>query len=389
MGAGLTLRYVGAMELRVEINPSVSSVDGAAWDRLVPPDQPFEEHAFLAWLEASGCVGEGTAWWPRPVLVRTEGGRLVGAAPSYLRGDSQGEYIFDHAWANGAMQAGLRYYPKVTVAVPFTPATGPRLLLAPDLPQEPILRALLAGLAHLNERAGGSGLHVLFCPREQAHALTQHGFLHRSSLQFHWHNYGYRDFQDFLGALDRRRRKEIRRERRKIEQSGLRIELRQGAEIRERDVAAIWTFYQATHAVRPWQQRYLNRRWFVEGLERIGRRMVTVIAWRGEHPVGGSLSFRRGTKLFGRYWGAVEEVDALHFECCYYRLIELAIEESVALFEAGAQGAHKLRRGFEPAITHSAHRLMHRGLHEAVAQFVEEEGRAIAAEVDQLVARGE
>ncbi|TVQ89227.1 MAG: GNAT family N-acetyltransferase [Deltaproteobacteria bacterium] len=370
------------MEYKVEILPSISGINASAWDALVPSDQPFVEHSFLAWLEESGCVGEGTAWWPRPVIVRGSSGELVAAAPSYLKGDSQGEYIFDHAWANGSMRAGIRYYPKVTVAVPFTPATGPRVLLRPGSDLGQALPAVLAGLRHLMERAQGSGIHLLFCPELQGRLLSDMGFLHRHSVQFHWMNEGYEDFEHFLASLDRKRRKEIRRERRKIQSEDLRIELRQGSQIRTRDMDAMWSFYRATHQERPWQQRYLNRRWFVGGLDKIGQRAVTVIAWRGERAVGGSLSFLRGTKLYGRYWGAVEAVDALHFECCYYRLIELAIAEKVQVFEAGAQGAHKLRRGFEPVLTHSAHLLAHPGLHDAVAQFVVEERDAIARELE-------
>lgn len=366
------------MELRVEILQGVSEVPAAAWDALAGDDHPFVEHAFLVHLERTGCVGEGTAWWPRPVIVREPSGRIIGAAPVYARGDSQGEYIFDHGWASAAMRAGLAYYPKVTVAVPFTPATGPRLLLAADVQADAVRRALLAGIERIGQAIEGSGSHILFCPESTARALAERGWAHRFSYQFHWKNQGYCSFDDFLGALDRKRRKEIRRERRKAAAHGLRFEVRAGPEVRPRDFDAIWAFYRATHAVRPWQQRYLGRAWFQQAAEHIGHRAVTVIAWDGERPIGGSLSFRRGSKLYGRYWGAVAEVDALHFEACYYQLIDYAIRERIALFEAGAQGEHKLRRGFEPVLTHSAHRLAHRGLHDAVARFVDEERQALA-----------
>ena len=367
------------MQLRVEIGGAVGAVDAAAWDALVGDDNPFVEHAFLAHLEATGCVGEGTAWWPRPVLVRDVDGRLVGAAPAYARGDSQGEYIFDHAWAHGAMRAGIAYYPKVTVAVPFTPATGPRLLVAAGADPGAVRTALLAGIDHVARAIDASGVHVLFCTEAEAAALAGRGLLHRHSYQFHWFNRGYATFEDFLARLDAKRRKEVRRERRRAASHGLRIELREGEAVREVDWRAIERFYQATHAVRPWQQRYLEPAWFREARGAIGRRAVTVIAWDGDRPIGGSLSFRKGPHLYGRYWGAVADVDALHFELCYYRLVEYAIATGVTLFEAGAQGEHKTRRGFEPALTHSAHRLAHPGLHDAVARFVDEERRALAA----------
>jgi len=366
------------MVVRVEIGEGVGAVAPAAWDALAGDDNPFVEHGFLAWLERSGCVGEGTAWSPRPVLAHDASGRLVGAAPAYVRGDSQGEYIFDHAWADGARRAGLRYYPKVSVAVPFTPATGPRLLVAPGADAEVVRRALLAGVEQLADRIDGSGVHLLFCPEAEAEALAADGLIHRYSHQFHWYNRGYGSFEDFLGALGHKRRKEVRRERRKAADLGLRIELREGSEVRDEDWRAIAVFYAATHEARPWQQRYLRRAWFDGAAEAIGARAVTVIAWDGPRAVGGSLSFRKGPNLYGRYWGAVAAVDALHFEACYYRLIAYAIDEGVALFEAGAQGEHKLRRGFEPALTHSAHRLAHPGLHEAVARYVADERRAIA-----------
>lgn len=357
----------------------MQAVPAEHWDALVGSDDPFVEHAFLSHLERTGCVGDHTAWRPAPVLVRDAADRLIGAAPAYVRGDSQGEYIFDHGWAHAAHRAGIPYYPKISVAVPFTPATGARLLIAPDVARDEVIDALLAGLDHLSRAIDSSGLHVLFCPPDQAERLVRRGFCHRHTHQFHWYNRGYDGFDDFLADLDRKRRKEVRRERRKVAEHGLTIELREGAQIRPQDWQAVWAFYRATHAVRPYQQRYLNRAWFDGAGEHIGERAVTVIAWDGEQPVGGSLSFRRGQNLYGRYWGALADLDALHFELCYYRLIDYAIQSGVQLFEAGAQGEHKLRRGFEPAITHSAHRLTHPGLHHAVDRAVGEERVALEA----------
>jgi predicted N-acyltransferase len=324
-------------------------------------------------LEETGCVGEGTAWWPRPVTVVDDAGALVGGAPVYARGDSQGEYIFDHAWADGSLRAEIPYYPKVTVAVPFTPASGARLLAA----DSEAAAAVRAGIDAVERAIGASGTHVLFCSEAEALRWAEQGFLHRHSVQFHWNNSGYSTFDDFLAALDHKRRKEIRRERRRCADHGLRIELRVGDDVRSSDWQALWRFYSATHAARPWQQRYLNAAWFEHAGSRIGSRAVTAIAWDGERPVGGSLSFVKGDTLYGRYWGAVADIDGLHFELCYYRLIEFAIAQGLRLFEAGAQGEHKLRRGFLPVLTHSAHRLVHPGLHEAVGRFIEDEKRSL------------
>lgn len=372
---------------RLEAVGSIHDIDPDAWDACAGTDNPFTEHAFLAVLEDAGCLGEENGWYPHHLVVRDgPDGRILGVAPLYARTNSQGEYIFDHGWANGAMRAGLPYYPKLSVAVPFTPATGPRALLRADLEdptsRDAVLDALSGGALELARRIDASGVHWLFCPEHEARALADRGLIHRLTYQFHWRNAGYAAFDDFLAHLTRKRRKEIRRERRKAYGHGLRIELRTGETLTASDWEGLYAFYQATHANRPWQQVYLNRTWFHEAGRRLGHRAVAVIAYDGDTPVAGSLSFRKGPHLYGRYWGALTDLDALHFECCYYRLVEYAIHEGITLFEAGAQGAHKLRRGFLPALTHSAHRLLHPGLHDAVARYVEQEAAAVRREVE-------
>ncbi len=374
---------------RLEIVGSIHEVDPTSWDACAGEDNPFVEHAFLRVLEEAGCLGDRNGWYPHYVVARDAAeGPVLGVAPAFAKTNSQGEYIFDHAWANGALRAGLAYYPKLTVAVPFTPATGPRLLVHPDAPRAAVADALTGGVAELCRRLDASGIHWLFCPEDEARELAERGHLHRTTYQFHWTNPGYASFDDFLAHLVRKRRKEVRRERRKASEHGLTIVTREGSDLTSRDWDGLWSFYRATHADRPWQQQYLTREWFDLARSELGHRALAVIAYDGETPVAGSLSFFKGRHLYGRYWGALAELDALHFECCYYAPIAWAIERGITLFEAGAQGPHKMRRGFLPSLTHSAHRLVHPGLHDAVARFVREEGRAVRREVAAVRADG-
>jgi predicted N-acyltransferase len=372
-------------DVRLEVVGSIHQVPAEAWDACAGDDNPFVEHAFLRVLEDAGCLGPESGWSPHYLLVRGgEGARIDGIAPVYAKTDSYGEYIFDWGWAQGAQRAGLPYYPKLTVAVPFTPATGPRLLLHPGAPREATLDALVGGTLVLADRMGATGVHWLFCEAAEAEALASRRFLHRNTFQFHWNNAGYSTFEDFLAHLTRRRRKEVRRERRKASEHGLDIVLKEGDQMTPGDWDGLWHFYSSTHAARPWQRQYLTREWFDQARSELRHSVVAVLAYHQGVPVAGSLSFRKGDKLFGRYWGAVAELDALHFECCYYRLVEYAIDTGVQLFEAGAQGGHKLRRGFLPQLTHSAHHLVHPGLHQAIARFIEQETASTLAEMDAL-----
>ncbi len=376
-------------EPRLEVVGSVHQVAEADWDGCAGVDNPFVEHRFLAALEDAGCLGGESGWHPHYVVARLgEDGPVAGIAPAYVKTDSYGEYIFDWGWAQGAQRAGLPYYPKITVAVPFTPATGPRLLVRPDASVDTVRNALIDGTFLLAERIRASGVHWLFCTESEADALSDRGLIWRETYQFHWHNAGYRDFDDFLDRMDRKRRKEVRRERRKAYEHGVDIVLKTGDQMLASDWAALRRFYDATHADRPWQRQYLTPAWWELAHERLADRAVAVLAYDGDEAVAGSLSFRKGPHLYGRYWGALRDLDAVHFEACYYRLVEFAIAEGITLFEAGAQGQHKLRRGFLPHLTHSAHRLTHPGLHDAVARFVREESREVRAEMAMLAERG-
>jgi len=372
-------------DLRLEVIQSIHQVDEADWDALAGDHNPFVEHRFLSTLEDAGCLGPDSGWIPQYLIARTGAGEPIqGIAPLFIKTDSYGEYIFDWAWAQGAQRAGLPYYPKITVAVPFTPATGPRLLVRPGAESEPILDALAGGSLALAEQVNASSVHWLFCTDAEANALEARRFLHRRTHQYHWHNTGYRDFEDYLDNLVRKRRKEIRRERRKANSHGLRIELKVGTDLSEADWRGLQSFYDATHAVRPFQRKYLNPTWWTLAAERLAERVVAVVAYQDDVPVAGSLSMRKNNHLYGRYWGCLQEYDAVHFEACYYQLIEYAIDEGITLFEAGAQGSHKLARGLAPALTHSAHYIRHPGLHDAIGRFIEEETGAVLAEFDAL-----
>lgn len=370
--------------LEVLIVDGLDKVSAEAWDALVGDDNPFVEHAFLRLLETTGSVGPDTGWMPAHLLVQSDE-QLVGAAPTYVKTDSYGEYIFDWAWAEAAMRAGIDYYPKLVVGVPFTPATGPRLLVHPDADTDRVSLALMKGLEKLTTVAGASGVHVLFAMDDEAERLDSAGFARRATQQYHWFNDGYGDFEDFLGAFKASARKQIRKERRRVTEAGLSIELLRGSDAEP----AIWStmseLYRSTYQ-RKWGRPYLTEAFFDGAAEAIGERAIIVVARAEGEVVAATLSFEKGRHLYGRYWGAFQAVDGLHFELCYYRLIEHAIATGKTLFEAGAQGQHKLRRGFVPVAVHSAHHITHPGLHDAVADFVAGERIAMHEELALLSA---
>ncbi len=365
---------------------SMSQVEAAAWDALVGEDNPFVEHAFLYALEGSGSVGEQTGWVPQHLLVWREeaaGRRLIGAAPMYVKDNSYGEYIFDWGWAEGAQRAGLSYYPKLVSAVPHTPATGPRMLVHPEAEIPEVVRALTEGARSLADHVGASSIHWLFSPAEQAEALVPHGYMHRLSYQFHWDDQGYTCFDDYLGALRSKRRKEVRRERRDAQRCGLDIGVVSAADLTEAELDLVYRCYRNTvddHRAIP----YLTSRWF-HGLGRaLGHSAKVALARRDGRIVAMALAFHKGSHLYGRYWGSVDAPPGVHFELCYYRLVQWGIERGVTHIEAGAQGQHKIRRGFLPALTHSAHWIRHPGLADAVKRFVAGEAEHVQRTVDSL-----
>ena len=358
-------------DLAARIARNVGDVDPAQWDAFAGIDDAFLTHRFLTLLETSGSVGGASGWSPLPVMV-DRGGRTIGAAPAYLKTHSQGEYVFDHGWAEAWERAGGAYYPKLQVTVPFTPCPGRRLLGT-----EPT--ALLAALESLTVQNELSSAHITFCTPDEVAAAASRGWLERHGLQYHWHNREYADFDAFLGALSSRKRKAIRKERAAAVE-GLDILTMRGAEITPAQWDAMWHFYQDTGA-RKWGQPYLTRAFFDQIGTVMGDACLMFLAMRDGLPVAAALNFIGKDTLYGRYWGAAEEVPFLHFELSYYRAIDWAIEHQLATVQAGAQGEHKLARGYEPVITRSAHFLPDPGFRRAVSDFVEREREAIALEL--------
>ena len=373
-----------------KILTSFADVDAKAWDALVAgADNPFVEHAFLQLLETSGSLGN--AWQPRCVLVDDDDGALAAAIPAYARTDSFGEFIFDWQLADAAKRAGIRYFPKITVAVPFTPATGPRILLK-DAADDVVKDTAIAALSALQEATKSSSTHVLYSTDAEATELQSVGYLRRASLQFQWRNDGYVDFDDFLSRLSHEARKQIKRERRRVVEAGLVVEVYAGHEV----PAAWWPRLYALYAAiydRKWGRPYLTEAFFKGIAEHLAERAVVAVARDKSKPedddiVAMTLSFERGKHCYGRYWGTDVDVPGLHFELCYYALIERAIRLGQTLMEAGAQGEHKLKRGYLPVITHSVHRFADARFQAAVARYFEEESAAMHAERDELAAHG-
>jgi len=362
----------------ISLGTGVAAVDAAAWDALHDGSNPFVGHAFLSLLEESGSVGPGTGWQAAPLLVADEAGALLAAAPGYLKSHSQGEYVFDQGWADAWMRAGGDYYPKLQIAAPFTPVPGPRLL-APDSDDA---RLLIRAAETVVRQNGLSSAHATFVAPEQMPLFEGAGWLVRRDIQFHFANVGYAGFDDFLATLTSAKRKQLRKERaRAID--GLRIEELTGDAIRPEHWDAMWLFYQDTGA-RKWGQPYLARAAFDLIGARMAEQIILLLAYDGEQPVAGALHFLGADTLYGRYWGCLTDIPYLHFELCYYRAIDIAIERGLARVEAGAQGGHKLARGYGPVATWSAHFIADPGFRRAVADFLEQERRAEEAEMDWL-----
>jgi predicted N-acyltransferase len=361
-------------EIIARIAGGVSGLNARAWDRLTGGD-PFLSHAFLSALEDSGSVGTGTGWTPAPILVEDDSSHLVGAAPAYFKTHSQGEYVFDHGWAEAWERAGGSYYPKLQVAVPFTPVPGPRLLGSRP-------HSLLTAIEALTVQNDLSSAHITFIDEAGAADAELRGWLVRHGVQYHWFNRGFGSFDDFLAALSSRKRKTIRKER-AAAVDGLEIRVLRGSDIGQAEWDAMWAFYQDTGS-RKWGRPYLTRAFFNLIGERMGDRALLFLACRDGLPIAGALNFIGPDALYGRYWGTIDEVPYLHFEICYYRAIEWAIEHRLGSVQAGAQGEHKVARGYEPVITRSAHFLPNRSFRDAVSDFLEEERTAVASETEWL-----
>jgi predicted N-acyltransferase len=372
----------GCSPARVRVVERLSEVPAAEWDACAGPDNPFVSHAFLEALEASGSATAETGWLPQHILVEDEGGHLVGAAPLYLKSHSYGEYVFDHGWAHALENAGGKYYPKLQAAVPFTPVTGPRLLRRPGASVE-VTATLIAALLEVARAHKVSSLHVTFPTGEEWEQLAAAGFLQRSGQQFHWENQGYQSFDDFLTALNSRKRKQIRRERRDALATGLEIETLTGSDLETRHWDAFYRFYMAM-TERKWGGGYLTREFFELLHQRLADRVVLVLARQGKRYVAGALNLMGSDTLYGRNWGVIGDFPFLHFEVCYYRALDFAISRGLKRVEAGAQGEHKIQRGYLPVPTYSAHWIRDPGFARAVASFLDRERRAVAAEMTML-----
>ncbi|WP_428101942.1 GNAT family N-acetyltransferase [Candidatus Rariloculus sp.] len=364
---------------------SLEDVAPAEWNALVG-DDAFLCHEFLAALERTGCVGRGTAWDPCHLVARSSEGRLLGALPLYVKHDSRGEFVFDWSWADAYERAGLHYYPKLVSSVPFTPATGARLLIDPTAATTTVAEQLVDAARGLAEEFGASSLHVLFPTDREQSFLSERGFLTRKGCQFHWRNRGYRDFDDFLARFSSAKRKKVRRERRRIREAGIVFEHLRGDEPSASDWDAVFEFYSRTFHRRG-RAPYLNRAFFDEIAMTMPDKLLIVLARCQGLPIATAICFRGGDTLYGRYWGSMADFHSLHFEACYYQGIEYCIREGLGCFEPGTQGEHKISRGFAPTATWSCHWLSEPGFHAAVEDFLVREQTHVDMYMEHLEGR--
>ncbi|MCF1502761.1 GNAT family N-acetyltransferase [Afifella sp. H1R] len=373
----------GSSSINLRVISGLREIDRLAWDRCANPPgtdvNPFLSWDFLEALERAGCATARTGWAPRHLVAGGESSEVWGVVPCYLKSHSQGEYVFDYGWADAFERAGGRYYPKIQVSVPFTPVTGRRLLVAPGPEAEARRQILAAGIAEVTRLHDASSAHVTFLPEAEASELEDVGFLVRTDQQFHWTNNGYETFEDFLGDLSSRKRKGIRKERRDALEDGVEVEWVSGADLTEAHWDAFFEFYMDTGA-RKWGRPYLNRRFFSLIGERMADQIVLILARRAGRYVAGALNFIGSDTLYGRYWGCIEEHPCLHFELCYYQAIDYALAHGLTRVEAGAQGPHKLARGYVPVTTYSAHLIAEPRFRRAVADYLASERRHVELE---------
>ncbi len=376
------------VEFQLRVTTSFSEVDQASWSKLsgtnrdrpsAVPYNPFVSYGYLSALEESGCATPETGWLGQHLLLESTDGRLHGALPCYMKNHSQGEYVFDHGWADAFERAGGHYYPKLQASIPFTPATGPRLLTDAGGQCNAVRTALASGLRQLTDRHGVSSAHVTFVPDDEIGVFENQKYLHRTDQQFHFHNTGYADYTEFLGTLASRKRKALKKERRTALENDITIEWLTGADISESVWDTFYEFYMDTGS-RKWGRPYLNRRFFSLIGERMADDVLLVMARRAGRYVAGAINFIGSDTLYGRHWGCVEDHPFLHFEVCYHQAIDFAIANGLSNVEAGAQGEHKLSRGYLPVTTHSAHYIAHQGLRRAVSDYLTHERK----DVDQM-----
>jgi predicted N-acyltransferase len=363
---------------------SIDGLSAREWNALGGDRNPFLRHEFFAALEHTGCIGAGTGWDPCYFTLKDAQG-LAAAVPAFRKSHSYGEFVFDFAWAQAYSRLGVRYYPKLTVAVPFTPATGPRLLIRPDLDRQQMSRRLLADIESYAANHSVSSVHALFLDEAAHTACKQAGWLVRRDCQFHWTNHGYPTFEAYLETFTAEKRKKARRERRRVAEAGIVFETRLGGELDERTLDYVYAFHRDTF-LRHGHEPYLSRAFFTEAARTMGESLMVKIAMRGGNPVAAAIFFWSREALFGRYWGAADDYNSLHFEACYHQGIEFCIEHGVARFEPGTQGEHKVSRGFEPTLTWSAHFIPNRRFREAIEDYLEREGASVDAYAQEIQA---
>jgi uncharacterized protein len=367
--------------MKLEVRSGLSSIDPAAWDALVGDGLPFLEWGWLASLEESGCVAPSAGWLPQH-LTLWEAGRLVGACPLYVKGHSQGEFVFDHGWAEAAVRARIAYYPKLLVAVPFTPATGARFLVHPEADSQTVVHLLAAALKEICDRNGFSSVHVNFCLLHEVTALEAQGFVRRTGYQFQWSNPGGQSFDDYLAGFRSKRRVQIKRERRELAAQGVEITAHVGADIPDELFAPMFQLYKSTIDKLYWGRQYLNWELFELLRQRWRSRLCFFVARRQGKVIAGTFTVRKGDVLYGRYWGAFEELRYLHFNVCYYASIEHCLQHGIGRFEPGAGGEFKHLRGFDACPTESMHYLADPRLAHAVRDYLAKERRAVADEIE-------
>jgi predicted N-acyltransferase len=381
--------------LRIRVLSAIADIPAAAWDACANPQSksqeqaynPFISHAFLSALEASASATARTGWQPQHLVAETEEGKVLGAAPAYLKSHSRGEYVFDAGWAEAYERAGGSYYPKVQVSVPFTPATGRRLLVPPSDNADSIRQGLAAGLIELANLREASSVHVTFAPESEWRLLGELGYLKRNDQQFHWENANYATFDDFLNALAARKRKAIKRERREALEHGIEVQWLTGSDLTESVWDTFFAFYMDTGS-RKWGRPYLTRQFYSLIGETMRDKVLLVMAKRAGRYIAGAINFIGSHTLYGRHWGAVEHHPFLHFELCYYQAIDFAIQNKLARVEAGAQGEHKLARGYMPVTTYSAHYIADPALRRAIADYLKRERAYVEAAGAELSAMG-
>jgi uncharacterized protein len=363
---------------------SIDELNAREWNALGGDRNPFLRHEFFAALEHTGCVGTGTGWEPCYFVLKDSQG-LAAAVPAFRKAHSYGEFVFDFAWAQAYSRFGARYYPKLTVAVPFTPATGPRLLVRPDLDHRIVARRLLADIESYTSSHSLSSVHALFLDEPARQACEQSGWLIRRDCQFHWTNHNYPSFEDYLGTFTADKRKKAKRERRRVAEAGIVFETRMGPDLDERTLDQVYAFHRDTF-LRHGHEPYLTRAFFSEAARTLGEALMVKLALRAGKPVAAAIFFWSKEALYGRYWGASDEYNSLHFEACYHQGIEFCIEQGVARFEPGTQGEHKISRGFEPTLTWSAHFILNRRFRDAIEDYLAREGASVDAYAEEVQA---